>query len=319
MELNRIYNEDCLEGMKRIPDGSIDMILCDLPYGTTTLKWDSIIPFDKLWEQYRRIIRGNGAIVLFGSEPFSSKQRVSNIKEYKYDWVWEKSNVTRFLSVDSSPLKTFENIMVFYPERHLEQLAKTLLEKRTSKGYTKKYMDGMLGSNTLYSFFEGRKLRGETVYSLPNKEHWEILVNELGVDRDIYPKDKTFNHVGLKSVSKSIGGRKKHRDESHYSFDSEGYTQEYTGYSKDIIKVGTNDKRLHPTQKPVSLMEYLIKTYTNEGETVLDNCMGSGTTAIACMNAERNFIGFELDETYYEKSLERIKNHTAQTDIFDLI
>ena len=302
----KLMQGDCLELMKDIPDGSVDMILADLPYGTTTLKWDSIIPFDKLWEQYRRITRGNGAIVLFGSEPFSSKLRVSNIKEYKYDWVWEKSNVTRFLSVDSSPLKTFENIMVFYPERHLERLAKALLEKRTSKGYTKKYMDEMLGSNTLYSFFEGRKLRGETVYSLPNEEHWEILVETLGVDKKIYPKDKTFNHVGLKSISKSIGGRKKHRDESHYSFDSEGYTQEHTGYSKDIIKVGTNDKRLHPTQKLVVLMEYLIKTYTNEGDTVLDNVMGSGTTGVACKNLNRNFIGIELDEECFKIATERI-------------
>ena len=313
---NEIYLGDCLEIMQYIPDKSVDMILCDLPYGTTTLKWDSIIPFDKLWEQYRRIIRGNGAIVLFGSEPFSSKLRVSNIKEYKYDWVWEKSNVTRFLSVDSSPLKTFENIMVFYPERHLEQLAKVLLEKRTSKGYTKKYMDKMLGSNTLYSFFEGRKLRGETVYSLPNEEHWEILVDTLGVDRDIYPKDKTFNHVGLKSISKSIGGRKKHRDESHYSFDSEGYTQEHTGYSKDIIKVGTNDKRLHPTQKPVSLMEYLIKTYTNEGEIVLDNCIGSGTTAIAALNTGRFFIGIEKEPKYVEIARQRVKQAKMQENLF---
>ena len=299
---------DCLELMKDIPDGSVDMILADLPYGTTKLKWDTIIPLEPLWEQYRRIIRGNGAIVLFGSEPFSSKLRVSNIKEYKYDWVWEKSNVTRFLSVDSEPLKTFENIMVFYPERHLEQLAKALRGKRISKGYTKKYMDEMLGTNTLYSFFEGRKLRGETVYSLPNEEHWEVLVDTLGVDRDIYPKDKTFNHVGLKSISKSIGGRKKHRDESHYSFDSEGYTQEYTGYSKDIIKVGTNDKRLHPTQKPVALMEYLIKTYTNEGDTVLDNVMGSGTTGVACKNLNRNFIGMELDEEYFKIAQSRIES-----------
>ena len=247
MELNRIYNEDCLEGMKRIPDGSVDMILCDLPYGTTANKWDSIIPLEKLWEQYERIIKVNGAIVLTSSQPFTTKLISSNIERFKYTWVWEKSRFANQMLAKYQPLKIHEDINVFSIDTH-EYYPQGLIEvnKQTKQGVR---------------------------------------------------------------VSDNNGGGKR----------NSVYNQTHTNYPRSILRYESVGNTVHPTQKPVALFEYLIKTYTNKNETVLDNCMGSGTTAIACMNTERNYIGFELDKAYYEKSLERIKEHTTQTDLFDLL
>lgn len=221
---------DCLELMKDIPDKSIDMILCDLPYGTTACKWDNVIPFELLWEQYKRVIKDDGAIVLFGNEPFSSALRMSNIKNYKYDWVWKKSNVMGFLNAKKRPLKEIENICVF-----------------NSKIY---YPQG-LNKNT-----KGKNRRGSQTDTLGKYK----LINE----------------------------------------------SEYTNYPRTILSF-KNERGYHPTQKPVALLEYLIKTYTNEGETVLDNCMGSGSTGVACINTNRNFIGIELDEKYFEIAKNRIE------------
>lgn len=245
IELNKIYNEDCLEGMKRIPDASVDMILCDLPYGTTSNKWDSVLPFDKLWEQYERVIKGNGAILLFGQDPFSSHLRLSNEKIYRYDWIWEKSQGANFMLANKQPMRIFENISVFY--------------KKQSKYF-------------------------------PEMEEGEPYVSGGG------SAGANFNYVSKKKTI-NTGSR----------------------YPKSIIKFGTGDKTkyCHPTQKPIPLFEYLIKTYTSKGDTVLDNCMGSGTTAIACLNTERNFIGFETNKEYYDKSLERIKNNVIQLDLFE--
>ena len=247
MELNRIYNEDCLEGMKRIPDGSVDMILCDLPYGLTASKWDAVIPNDLLWEQYERVIKENGAIVLFGNEPFSSHLRMSNIKSYRYDWKWDKVRGANFATVNRRPFNSFEDIMVFYKKQPTYNP----------------------------QFWQGKPYEQKQGYVGEGKQ--------TGLSRK-------------EVVTKSDGRR----------------------YPLSIIRF-SKENGLHPTQKPVPLFEYLIKTYTNEGETVLDNCMGSGTTAIACINTERNFIGFELDNTYYEKSLERIKNHATQNELFDVL
>jgi len=227
---------DCLEVMKDIPDKSVDMILCDLPYGTTACKWDSVIPFKQLWEQYNRLIKDNGAIVLFGSEPFSSYLRMSNIKNYKYDWVWRKSKPTNFLNCKKQPLRTFENVIVFYK------------------------------------------------------------------------KQPTYNPQGLiKGVF--INDRPAKRNKSSNIYGSEkgfGYS-EFSNYPTNELNFKNgNNNRLHPTQKPVELLEYLIKTYTNEGETVLDNCMGSGSTGIACKNTGRSFIGIELDQYYFDIARNRI-------------
>lgn len=252
MELNKVYNEDCLEGMKRIPDKSIDMILCDLPYGTTACKWDVIIPFVKLWEQYERVIKGNGAIILFGTEPFSSLLRTSNLKIYKYDWFWVKNDATDAMNAKNKPMRKVEKISVF--------------------------SNGNVANGSLL----------QMVY---------------------YPQGLTSATIKRQGndYGKTGGSFKTYRP-SH-----KPYTQEFTGYPNDLLYFSKDSEKLHPTQKPVALFEYLIKTYTNEGETVLDNCMGSGTTAIACINTNRNYIGFEKEEKYYNIIQERIEKHNYKT------
>ena len=238
IELNKIYNEDCLEGMKRIPDKSIDMILADLPYGTTNCKWDTIIPLEPLWEQYERIIKDNGAVVLTASQPFSSALVMSNPKLFRYEWVWDKKNPTNFAMAKKQPLKYHETILVF--------------AKKQTEYYPIKW-------------------RGK-----PNHKQG-LLKNDQ--QSEVYGK--------IKRTKDNLSGMK---------------------YPRSIIEISKHSSQggLHPTQKPVALFEYLVKTYTNEGDVVLDNCMGSGTTAIAAMNTNRNFIGFELDETYYNIANERI-------------
>lgn len=236
-----LWNGDCLELMKNITNKSIDMILCDLPYGTTACKWDSVIPFEPLWEQYNRIIKENGAIVLFGSEPFTSLLISSNIKLFKYDIVWDKVNCSSGILAKKRPLKSHENICIFYKKQ-------PTYNPQMTKG-TKWHRSGA----------KQRKLAG------------------------IYGQDKTVE-------------RKGGSDETEWK------------YPKSILTVSNadNTKRVHPTQKPTALCEWLIKTYTNEGETVLDNCMGSGSTGVACVNTNRNFIGIELDENYFKIAKERI-------------
>lgn len=229
---------DCLEVMKEIPDKSIDMILCDLPYGTSSNRWDSVIPFSKLWEHYTRIIKPNKVIALFGCEPFSTNLRLSNFENYKYDWIWDKYSVNGFLNSKKRPLKRYENICIFsygtpiyFPQIEIRG------NIRKKGNYNKKHGDGCYG-----------KYKNITVEN--NK---------------YYPTDilsfSNANHKG----------------------------------------------KLHPTQKPVDLLEYLIKTYTNEKEFVLDNCMGSGSVGVACVKINRNFYGIELDEKYFEIAKERIE------------
>ena len=232
-----IFNDDCLEIMKNIEDKSVDMILCDLPYGTTKCKWDTIIPFNKLWEQYNRVIKDNGAIVLFGSEPFSSALRMSNIKNFKYDWVWDKVKPSGHLNAKKIPMKQHEVISVFCNGKLKYYPIMTEQKERISKNY------------------------------LTNKT-------------DLFGKEV---EVGRKTNQK---------------------------YPKSILMFSNARQKgkLHPTQKPIELLEYLIKTYTVEGEMVLDNCMGSGSTGVACVNTNRRFIGIEMDENYFKVAKERIEN-----------
>lgn len=245
MKTNVIYNEDCLEGMKRMPDKSVDMILCDLPYGTTACKWDTIIPFDPLWEQYERIVKDNGAIALTASQPFTSALVMSNPKMFRHQWIWNKRMGSNFFNVKSQPLKIHEEVLVFSKKRAFYNPIMRLGKTRV-KGSDKQYSgDNVLGD---------------------------------------YKKKKTKNNL-------------------------------YYPVSILDFSNANRTNKVHPTQKPVALFEYLIKTYTNEGETVLDNCMGSGTTAVACLNTDRQYIGFELDETYHKLSLERIKKHTQQLSL----
>ena len=237
--INQIICGDCLEIMKEIPDGSIDMVLTDPPYGTTACKWDSVIPFDLMWEQLNRIIKPNGAIVLFGSEPFSSALRMSNIKNYKYDWMWEKPTATGYLNAKKQPMRAYENISVFYKTQPTYNPIKT----------------------------QGHKRKVSSAISRG------------------------------KSIERAIGKSKVYNNENSEKITDYNSTERYP---RNVITFSTDKQKskLHPTQKPVALMEYLIKTYTNEGETVLDFAMGSGTTGVACKNLNRKFIGIEISPEY---------------------
>ena len=252
IELNSIYNEDCLEGMKRIPDGSVDMILCDLPYGTTACKWDAIIPFGPLWEQYERVIKDNGAIVLTGAQPFTTKLIESNFNMFKYELIWNKMQGSAFTLSKIKPLPSHENILIFGEGKITYNPQMTKREKPL---------------NTKNWKMDKRKSENGNFSSNSNKESKKIY-------KEKYPVSVLDFHKSAAECN--------------------------------------NTKRVHPTQKPVALFEYLIKTYTNEGETVLDNCIGSGTTAIACLNTNRNFIGFELDKGYFDIATKRIEEHEQQ-------
>lgn len=244
MKIN-LKKGDCLKLMNDIPDKSIDMILCDLPYGTTQNKWDSIISLDKLWEQYCRVTKDNGAIVLFAQTPFDKVLGCSNLKMLKYEWIWEKTSATGHLNAKKMPMKAHENILVFYKK-------------------------------------------------LPT-----------------YNPQKTTGHTPVHSYTK-------HQDDgSNYGktligISGGGSTERYPR-SVQVFKTDKQKEALHPTQKPVDLLEYLIKTYTNEGETVLDNTMGSGSTGVAAVRTNRNFVGIELDDTYFEIANKRIK------DVYDRV
>lgn len=231
-----LYNGDCLELMKNIQDKTVDMILCDLPYGTTRNKWDSVIDLNKLWDCYKRVIKDNGCIALFAQCPFDKVLGVSNLSMLRYEWIWEKEMGTGFLNAKRAPLKNHENILIFYnkPPTYNPQM-------REGKPYVCK--QGKNKNNT---------------YDI---DHWEDNI-----------------------VTNNEGER----------------------YPLTCIPFKRDKNKLHPTQKPVALCEYLIKTYTKEGELVLDNCMGSGTTGVACVNTNRRFIGIELDEKYYNIAKDRL-------------
>ena len=238
----RLIHGDCLEEMKNIPDGSVDMVLTDPPYGTTACKWDTVVDLELMWKQLNRVIKSNGAIVLFGSEPFSSALRMSNIKNYKYDWYWRKPKGTGHLNAKKMPMKDTEVISVF----------------QKSIMYNPQFTKG-------------------TPYK-----------NKAGD-----PKLST-------SMTETYGKY------SNFRNDNNGVRYPKTGIDFQVVERGS----VHPTQKPVPLMEYLIKTYTNENETVLDFTTGSGTTGVACKNLNRNFIGIELDKAYFDIATKRIRETT---------
>lgn len=240
---NKIIQGDCLEVMKDIPDKSIDMILCDLPYGTTACKWDMIIPFEPLWEQYKRIIKDNGAIVLTASQPFTSALVMSNTKMFRYEWVWEKNKATGHLDSKKKPMKAHENICVFY--------------------------------------------KNQPTYN----------------PQGLIPKD-------IPTISKGDRGKKGLGSSGDvYGFAGKDAIQTHTNYPRTVQKIGVDMKaEFHPTQKPVALFEYLIKTYSNEGDLVLDNCAGSGTTGVACKNTNRNYILIEKETEYIETINKRLES-----------
>ena len=242
----KLLHGDCLELMKKVPDKSIDMILCDLPYGLGKCKWDTVINIEDMWENYNRIIKCDGAIVLFSQQPFTSSLIMSNLQNYKYEYIWVKNKINGFLNAKLAPTKKFEEILVFSKAK-CSNGAK-LLMKYNPQGLIK-----------------------------------------------IEKKVKNADREGSTTYS---GMTKKQKE----------YTQEYTNYPSNILYFDCETNIVHPTQKPVKLLEHLIMTYTNEGDLVLDNCMGSGSTGVACINTGRNFIGIELDDKYFNIAKERIEN-----------
>ena len=244
-----LHHGDCLEVMKEIPDGSVDMVMTDPPYGTTACKWDSVIPLEPMWEQLKRVIKPNGAIVMTASQPFTTALIASNMKMFKYCWVWEKDNASNFFAAKFQPLNNTEDVIVF------------------STG----------GCNN-------------------------------GTKRPVPYNPQGLSDVDIDCVNgRNVGGR---IGQAHKTAMKEGreYKQRKSGYPFKTLKYKRDSGKVHPTQKPVALMEYLIETYTNEGETVLDFAMGSGTTGVACKNLGRNFIGIELDPEYFEIAKKRIED-----------
>lgn len=252
-----LYNGDCLEIMKDIADDSIDAIICDLPYGTTNCSWDSIIPLDKLWNEYKRLLKPNGAVVLTSTEPFTSILINSNLKDYKYCWYWDRRIKSNFLNAKHQPIRHIETIVVFY--------------------------EGKITYNPILL----KKRKDQIRYNnIPSKQKQTDTLNKIGSLK------KRFD-------SREIGLE-------------EDYPTELLTFSLPSANKGRN----HPTEKPIDLMRYLIKTYTNENEIILDNTMGSGSTGVACYIENRNFIGIELDEKYFNIAQKRINETQMQTKLF---
>ena len=245
VKINQIYNMDCLKGMENIDDKSIDMILCDLPYGTTASKWDKIIDFSKLWNEYMRIIKDQGVIALTSNASFTNKLINSNEKYYKYKWIWIKNTKTNFVNAKNRPLTQYEEILMF------------------SKGNTAN------GSKIKMNYYP------------------------QGIEK----VDKVIK-AGKNRFGTVAGIRPSHKSE---------FIREYKNYPVDVLYFNKDKENLHPNQKPLALFEYLIKTYTKENELVLDNCMGSGTTAVACINTNRNYVGFEIEQKYFDIAQKRIR------------
>mgnify|MGYP003483682306 FL=1 len=244
----QLFHGDCLEIMKNIPDKSVDLILCDLPYGSTASSWDIIIPFDKLWEQYERLIKDNASIILFSNGLFTAKLMTSNMNLYKYKYTWLKKVPTFFMHAKNRPLVKHEDILVF------------------SKG---------------------------------KMGHANLLENRM-----------KYNPQGLIRIDKKVNGKSESNNYITSRKSHKEYIQEYTNYPTDILEnfdETSSKKKLHPNQKPTGLLEFLVKTYTNENETVLDNCMGSGSTGVAAKNLNRRFIGIEKDEKYFNIAKQRIE------------
>lgn len=245
LQNGRFYWADCFDAMKEIPDGVVDMILCDLPYGTTACAWDSVLPFEQLWKEYWRIAKTNAAIVLTASQPFTSSLVMSQPKNFKYEWIWQKNAGSNFATVKYQPMKEHESVLIFAKEKATYN---PIMQERAASG-------------------------------LARSKH-KVKMDSTGSG-----KGDVYNIQG--SVTKEIGELR---------------------YPSSVQKIN-RERGLHPTQKPVALFEYLIKTYTNENELVLDNTAGSGTTAIAAINTNRKWICIEKDETYANKAIERIRNH----------
>lgn len=269
-----LYQGDCLEQMNKVPDHSVDLILCDLPYGTTDrkgikdkgnnriLKWDTVIPLDLLWKQYKRILKPLGTVVLTADQPFTSQLVMSNLEWFKYEWIWKKKKTTGFLLANYRPMKETEDVLIFSP-----------------------------GGAAAASSRNGKNMKYNPQGLIEKKIKKKNNPNRLG----------KFLH------------NPEHLGENNKLLHESEYEQKWTNYPSEIIEFGLDRNVIHPTQKPIALMEYLIKTYSDENDTILDNCMGSGTTGVAAVNTNRDFIGMEMDKEYFEIAKQRIEKTKVNT------
>jgi len=308
-----IYCGDCLEIMPTLPDKSIDMILCDLPYGTTACKWDTIIPFEPLWVQYKRLIKDHGAIVLTASQPFTSALVMSNVRDYSHSWIWEKEQGSNPLTANKMPMKTFEEILIFYQQYDL-----TLSDWR--RVYFKSILDFIgIGLKQINDKLGHRKAEhcfyiSSTQFEVCTKEIYKQLISVFAINEmtgfrnyeDIRDVPRVYNPKMLMGKAYTA---KSGRIGEVFGGKIEGHITKNNGFRfpTSILRFTRDKSKEHPTQKPVALFEYLIRTYTNEGDTVLDNCAGSGTTLVAAKELHRRAIGIEIEEKYCRIAVERLR------------
>lgn len=307
IKLNTIYNEDCLDTMKRMPDGFVDLVLTDPPYAITANRWDVALDLESLWREVKRIARDGAVFVFTASQPFTTDLINSNRKWFKYEWIWEKSNFSNQMNAKHQPLKIHENIIVFYKGREdlMVEFGKYVKEQRRKLGLSLKQV-GELCNRPWYH--RGGHMFFETGMSLPSKAEYLKLKDVLQLDNrfDEITIARTYNPQGVVPVNRITRQGVKVTDNIGGGVRATAYQQEFTNYPKSIQKF-PNETGLHPTQKPLTLMNYLVRTYSNQSDTVYDPFMGSGTTAKACKDLRRNYIGSEISKEYCEIAEKRLK------------
>lgn len=326
----KLLQGDCMELLPDIPDNSVDLVLVDLPYGTTDCKWDHVLPMDALWKEYKRILKTNGVAALFCAQPFTTALINSNRADFRYCWYWVKNMATGFAFARYQPMRKLEEVAVFVCNvpgkdntgRH-QALRDYMLEELKASGQTRAGINRILGNSMASHYFTHG-----SQFVIPTWEQWAKIQAETGrfsrpweSVREEYREElgrsgggpQIYNPQGLRIIeNQKPKSRKKIKTDSVYdmtTLDNE-YTPKYTGWPTNVLYFNT-ERGLHPTQKPVPLLEYLVRTYTNEGGTVLDNCMGSGSTGAACLRSGRHFIGMEKDPQYFQAARERLEKEAA--------
>lgn len=332
----KLLQGDCTELLPQIPEKSVDLVLCDLPYGTTDCKWDHVLPMDELWREYRRILRPNGVAALFCAQPFTTALINSNLGDFRYCWYWLKNQATGFAFARYQPMRKIEEVAIFVCNvpgkdntgKHIS-LREYLQTELKASGCTRAGINKILG-NTMSSHY----FTNGGQFSLPPMEQWEKLQEATGRFarcwddvREEYRNElgghgggpQIYNPQGLRIANDTTPKRRNAiKSDAIYKMSTlaKEYTPKFTGYPVNVLQFKT-ERGLHPTQKPVPLLEYLIKTYTNHGGTVLDNCMGSGSTGVACVRTGRKFIGMEKDPQYFQVAKERIEKE--RSDVANLV
>lgn len=320
----KLLQGDCMELLPEIPDKSVDLVLCDLPYGTTDCKWDTVLDMGRLWKEYKRVLKSNGIAALFCAQPFTTQLISSNRANFRYCWYWLKTHSTGFAYARYQPMRKLEEIAVFVcnvPGKDNTGQHKALREYMQQQlhaaGLTRAAVNKLLGNSMSSHYFTNG---GQ--FSIPPRDQWEKLQAGTGHFsrswddiRAEYLADlgksggagAVYNPQGLRAIENPKVKRRKPKDDAIYQISTQanGYTPKYTGWPVNVLQF-SGERGHHPTQKPVPLLEYLVKTYTNAGDTVLDNCMGSGSTGVACVRAGRHFIGMEREAKYFDIAVCRI-------------